>query len=174
MKREYPDHPLVGVGAVVLREDGRVLLVRRSHPPRQGEWSLPGGLVELGESLADAVRREVLEECGIDVTVGPLLGVFQPIERDTAGRIRFHYVVLDYLAYFTAGRIRPSSDAGDAVWVHPDSLARYHLAEETLAIIRRALALHRAGGLSKEDTVPDGDAQTRIEHDTPKSNKQNA
>jgi len=141
LRREYPEHPLVGVGAVVVRDDRHVLLVRRSHPPRRGEWSLPGGLVELGEPLVDAVRREVLEECGIQVRVGPLLGVFEPVVRDEAGRVRFHYVVLDYLAYVIGGIVRPASDIEAAEWVAPGRLGEYALRSDTLAVVRRALAM---------------------------------
>jgi 8-oxo-dGTP diphosphatase len=143
MKREYPDHPLVAVGAIVVRQDGCVLLVRRGRPPRQGEWSLPGGLVELGETLADAVRREVREECAIEVEVGPLVGAFEPIERDDAGQVRFHYVVLDYLARYAAGELHHASDAVDAVWAAPTRLAEYGLRPTTLDMIERALALAR-------------------------------
>lgn len=148
LRREYPDHPLVGVGAIVVREDGCVLLVRRRQPPRAGEWSLPGGLVELGERLEEAVQREVREECGIEIQVGPLVGVFQPIERDAAGAIRFHYVVLDYLACYAGGTLRTSSDAGDAAWVSPDQLDRYRLRPETATMIRRALAIRRGSETS--------------------------
>ena len=147
MRREYPDRPLVGVGAVVVREDGCVLLVRRRQPPRAGEWSLPGGLVELGESLDEAVRREVREECGIEVQVGPLVGVFQPIERDATGAIRFHYIVLDYLACYTGGTLHIASDVNDAVWVSPDQLDRYRLRPETVEMIRRALTIGHASGV---------------------------
>ncbi|HEY63182.1 MAG TPA: NUDIX hydrolase [Caldilineae bacterium] len=139
MRREYPEHPLVGVGAVVIRDDHHVLLIRRGQPPRQGEWGVPGGLVELGESLADAVRREVREECGIEIRVGPLLGIFQPIVRDEVGRVRFHYVVLDYLAYYTGGVLRPASDIEAAEWVAPERLADYSLRQETEEVVRRAL-----------------------------------
>jgi len=144
LRREYPDRPLVGVGAVVVREDGYVLLVRRRQPPRAGEWSLPGGLVELGESLDEAVRREVREECGIEVQVGPLVGVFQPIERDTTGAIRFHYIVLDYLACYTGGILRIASDVNDAIWVSPDQLDQYQLRPETVEMIHRALTIGQA------------------------------
>lgn len=125
----------------MVREDGCVLLVRRRQPPRAGEWSLPGGLVELGEQLEEAVRREVREECGIEVQVGPLVGAFQPIERDVAGAVRFHYVVLDYLACYVGGALRSSSDAGDAAWVPLAELDRYRLRPETAEMIRRALAI---------------------------------
>ena len=101
----YPRRPLIGVGAVVW--DGRsVLLEQRGQPPGEGSWSLPGGLVDVGETAEAAVRREVREECGIEVTVGPLLGVFEPIVRDPDGRVRYHYVVVDYLAYHHGGAVQ--------------------------------------------------------------------
>ncbi len=156
MRREYPDHPLVGVGAVVVREDGCVLLVQRRQPPRAGEWSLPGGLVELGELLDEAVWREVREECGIEVQVGPLVGVFQPIERDAAGAVRFHYVVLDYLACYAGGTLRTSSDVSDAVWVPPDQLDQYRLRPETMAMIRRALAIRQSSESSTTSEIAKG------------------
>jgi ADP-ribose pyrophosphatase YjhB (NUDIX family) len=150
VNREYPERPLAGVGAVVVHADGCVLLIRRGQPPRAGEWSLPGGLVKLGEPLGDAVRREVREECSVDVRVGPLAGVFQAIERDAAGQVRFHYIVLDYLAYHVDGVLRPSSDAADAAWVEPEQLAAYCLRPETIEMIERALALRSDKTLDNE------------------------
>ena len=90
MSREYPEHPIVGVAAVVLRA-GQVLLVQRGREPAKGLWGLPGGMLELGETVAEGVRREVWEECGVEIEVGPLVGVFEPMQRDDAGRLRYHY-----------------------------------------------------------------------------------
>jgi 8-oxo-dGTP diphosphatase len=115
MQREYPLAPLVGVGAVVIRE-GRVLLVQRGHEPMKGCWSLPGGLLELGESLTDAVRREVKEETGLDVVVIGLIELLDRIYRDT-GRVRYHYVVADYLCQVTGGVLQAASDAAAARWL---------------------------------------------------------
>ena len=100
MAREYPAHPVVGVGAVVVR-DGRALLVRRAHEPRKGEWSLPGGLLDLGEALVDAARREVKEETGLDVEVGPMIETFDRVHRDGDGRIRYHFVIVDFAKPFS-------------------------------------------------------------------------
>jgi 8-oxo-dGTP diphosphatase len=137
--RTYPARPLVGVGAVVW--DGRrVLLERRGQPPAQGSWSLPGGLIDVGESAEDAVRREVREECGIEVTVGPMLGIFEPIVRDPDGRVRYHYVVVDYLAYHHGGEVQAGDDAADVEWVVPEELDTYALMPATRAMIERALA----------------------------------
>jgi ADP-ribose pyrophosphatase YjhB (NUDIX family) len=131
--REYPDAPRVGVGAVVLEGD-RVLLVQRGRPPSQGKWSLPGGLVHLGERLEDAVRREVTEECGLAVRVLDVCGVIDRVVRDggagDADRVRYHWVIVDYVAEPAGGTLRAASDAADALgavtarWLHfPDRLA---------------------------------------------------
>ena len=118
MSREYPSHPRVGVAAVVLR-DNQVLLVQRGREPGKGSWGLPGGMLELGETLAEGARREVMEECGVEIEVGPLVAVFEPIQRDEDGRLRFHYVVVDYLARYLSGEPRagmtPTMHAG-SIW----------------------------------------------------------
>ena len=105
MSREYPSHPRVGVAAVVFR-DSQVLLVQRGRDPGKGSWGLPGGMLELGETLAEGAHREVLEECGVEIEVGPLVAVFEPMQRDEDGRLRFHYVVVDYLARYLSGEPR--------------------------------------------------------------------
>jgi len=113
--REYPKAPLVGVGAVVLNGD-EVLLVRRKHEPGKGLWSIPGGLVELGERLRDAVKREILEETGIEVEVGGLLDVMDNIVTDRDGKVRFHYVLVDFLAEPKGGSPKAAEDAEEAGW----------------------------------------------------------
>lgn len=138
--REYPSRPLVGVAAVVLR-DHEVLLVQRGREPAKGVWGLPGGLLELGETLVEGVRREVREECGVEVKVGPLLGVFEPMLRDEQGRLRFHYVVVDWLAYYVRGQLRPADDAADARWVSLDTLDSLPILPETRAMINKAVAM---------------------------------
>lgn len=143
MAREYPEHPIVGAAAVVLRAS-EVLLVRRGREPNKGLWGLPGGMLELGESLDEGVRREVLEECGVVVEVGPLIAVFEPIQRDADGRLQYHYVVLDYLARYVGGAVRPADDADDARWVDLAALDSLDMHEETRAIIRRAAAVEEA------------------------------
>ena len=137
MSREYPEHPIVGVAAVVLR-DGHVLLVQRGREPAKGLWGLPGGMLELGETLAEGVRREVLEECGVEIEVGPLVGVFEPMQRDGDDRLRYHYVVLDYLARYVSGELQAADDADDAQWVALEKLERLPMLAETRAIIRTA------------------------------------
>ncbi len=128
---------MVGVGAVVWR-DGAVLLERRGQPPLQGSWSLPGGLVEVGETLEQAVAREVREECDIEVKVGSLLGVFEPIVRDDDGRIRYHYVVIDYLAMYVTGEVAIGDDAAELRWVPVEDVLGYALLPETRDMIERA------------------------------------
>jgi len=121
MKREYPDAPIVAVAAVVLDGD-RVLLVKRASEPGRGKWSIPGGVVKLGERLREAVVREVKEECGILVEVMDLLDVVETIVRDEEGRVRFHYVIVDFLARPLSGQLRASDDALEAAWVRLDDI----------------------------------------------------
>ena len=138
MSREYPSHPRVGVAAVVLR-DNQVLLVQRGREPGKGSWGLPGGMLELGETLAEGVRREVMEECGVEIEVGPLVAVFEPIQRDEDGRLRFHYVVVDYLARYVSGEPRAGDDADDARWVDLDALEQLPMRKETREVIWKAV-----------------------------------
>ena len=140
MAREYPEYPIVGVAAVVVRAD-QVLLVQRGREPGKGLWGVPGGVLELGETVIDGVRREVREECGIEIEVGPLLGVFEPQQRDDAGRLRYHYVVLDYLARYVSGKLRAADDADDARWVALDALESLPMLAETRAMIRKGVEL---------------------------------
>lgn len=140
MAREYPAAPVVGVGGVIVR-DGRALLVRRGHAPRQGEWSLPGGVVELGEHLDEAVRREMAEETGLLVEVGPIVETFDRVHRDAEGRVRFHYVIVDYLCRAPVGEARAGSDAAAVAWVTPDELAAYGVNPHAAAVVRKAFAL---------------------------------
>jgi 8-oxo-dGTP diphosphatase len=115
-QRQYPKQPLVGVGAVVIR-DGRILLIKRASPPGQGKWSFPGGLVEVGEKLSEACVRETEEETGIEVDVLELINVFDMIERDDDGNVLYHYVLVEFLAKPTGGSERPSPEVSDLKWV---------------------------------------------------------
>jgi 8-oxo-dGTP diphosphatase len=142
--REYPERPIVGVGAVVLDGD-RVLLVRRGHEPLKGEWSLPGGAVEVGEALDAAVAREVLEETGVEVEVGPMIDVLDSIRVDPDGRARYHFVLIDYLCRPIGGTLCCATDAADATWAAVDDLARFALVGATLTMIEKALEITRAG-----------------------------
>jgi mutator protein MutT len=140
VRREYPECPRVGVGAVVLH-DGRVLLVRRGGQPSLGKWTLPGGLVELGETTAEAVRRELAEECGIDIAVLGLAGVVDRVVRDADGRVRYHYVLVDYLAATATDAITVGSDAAEARWVPVDGVQELDVTDGLLDMIQRAVAV---------------------------------
>ena len=141
-QREYPDRPIVGVGAVIV-DEGKVVLVRRRFEPLKGHWSLPGGMVEIGETLEAAVAREMLEETGLEVEVGPVIEVFDRITRDEERRVRYHYVLVDYVCWQTSGTLRAGSDVDDAIWVDPDLLAEYSLTEKGMSVIRRGMTLAR-------------------------------
>jgi 8-oxo-dGTP diphosphatase len=136
--REYPLRPVVGVGVVVWHGE-RVLLVRRGQAPRVGQWSLPGGAQELGETVAAAARREVLEETGLEVEIGEVLAAVDMIERE-AGRVRYHYTLIDFSAEAAGPELRPGGDAADARWFTPEEVAGLGLWSETLRIIELARA----------------------------------
>lgn len=142
--REYPSVPRVGVGAVVLDAD-RVLLVRRGKPPLAGKWSLPGGLLELGETTAEAACREVAEECGLQIRVDEVVGILDRVVRDAEGRIRYHWVLVDYVAVVESGTLCAASDADEAQWVEVDEVQRLDTTDGLLDMIRRAQALAERG-----------------------------
>ncbi len=155
MTREYPPTPLVGVAAIVFKT-GRVLLVRRAKAPRRGEWSLPGGLQKLGETVAEAARREVAEETGISIRVLGVAEVVDLIERDTAepthesagavGRVRYHYTLVDLVGCWLEGEPRAGSDAAEAIWADLANLDGYQLWSETTRVITLAHARWLAAG----------------------------
>jgi len=136
MKRDYPDRPIVGVGAVII-EQGRVLLVRRATEPLKGEWSIPGGVIELGETLRAGIAREVLEETGVTVDVGEVLEVFDRIIPDTGGRTRYHYVLVDFLCRRVSGEARPASDVSELRWVSAAELDTFLPADPAANVIRK-------------------------------------
>ena len=138
LKREFPDHPLVGVGGVVIHR-GRVLLIRRGGEPLKGEWSIPGGLVELGEGLEEAARRELKEETGLDAKPFEVLEVFDRIFRER-GRVRYHFVIVDFACRLKSGRLRPGSDVLEARWVRRDELPLYGLTRKARSVINNAFA----------------------------------
>ena len=138
MQREYPQSPLIGVGAVIV-EDGRALLIRRGTPPLLGEWSLPGGVLECGEALRDAVIREALEETGLTVQVGEMLGVYERVIRAEDGRVRYHYVLIDFLCHRVAGELRAGSDAAEVGWFRREELSSLKLAYDANDVVLKGL-----------------------------------
>jgi 8-oxo-dGTP diphosphatase len=153
--REYPERPVVGVGGVVL-DRGRALLIRRGSEPLLGEWSIPGGTLELGESLGDGVARELLEETGIEVRVLDLIEVFDRIflddgatGKDGKQRPRFHFVIVDYLCERLAGEPRAGSDVTDVALAREDELPRFHLTETATRVLKKAFAMDRARQAAK-------------------------
>lgn len=148
-RREYPERPLVGVGGVVISH-GRTLLIRRGGPPLEGQWSIPGGMLEIGEMLLEGVRRELLEETGIEVRVLELIEVFERINLDAADRIQYHFVVLDYLCEAIRGEARAGSDVIDVAWAAPSELQEYSLTETATRVILKAFEMasaRSAGGI---------------------------
>jgi len=142
-QREYPERPLVGVGGVVVA-GGRALLIRRGGPPLAGQWSIPGGMLELGESIEEGVRRELQEETGIEVRVRDLIEVFERIIPGEGGRTRYHFVIVDYLCEMVRGEARAASDVTDVAWASEDELEQYGLTAIATRVIRRAFAMARA------------------------------
>ncbi len=138
--RKYPPRPVVGVGAVIAHDD-RVVLIKRKYEPLAGQWSLPGGTLELGESLESGVAREIREETGLDVEVGPVVEVFDRIMLDADGRVQYHFVLVDYLCRPIGGRLQAGSDVDDAVWVAASDTARYEITAKAAAVIARALSM---------------------------------
>jgi len=139
MKRDYPERPIVGVGAVIIRGD-RALLVRRATEPLKGEWSVPGGALELGEKLRDGAAREALEETGLKVEVAEVLDVFDSIFTDADGRTQYHYVLIDFLCTPPAGEALPASDVSDVMWVTEADLAGMNLRDSIAQVVRKGLA----------------------------------
>lgn len=137
--RPYPERPVVGVGAVVL-DGSRVLLIKRGHAPLKGQWSLPGGGVEIGETLEQAIAREVTEETGLTVDVGPMVEVLDRISRDDEGRVEYHFVLVDFICRPLGGVLKGASDADDAAWVALSDLARYEVAAVTVGVIQKAVS----------------------------------
>jgi 8-oxo-dGTP diphosphatase len=133
-----PSRPILSVAAVAVDGAGRVVLVRRGKAPDAGEWSIPGGAVEIGESLDAALRREVREETGLEIAVGPFLEVYERVEREAGGEVRFHFVVIDYRCTVVGGTPRPGDDAAEVALVEPADLDRYALAESIRRVISAA------------------------------------
>lgn len=155
MNREYPEIPLVGVGAVIIdragdrvgdfdEKDARVVLVKRAHPPLQAQWSIPGGVLEVGELVREAAVREAREETGLVVEAGELLGVYDRVLRDAEQRVQYHYVLIDFLCRRISGELRAGSDAAEVRWFRREELPGLKLAEDTLDVICKGLQKHAA------------------------------
>ena len=141
-KREYPDQPIVGVGGVVI-ERGRTVLIRRSNPPLEGQWSIPGGILEVSETLLQGVERELQEETGLVVRAGELIEVFERIIPDKDGRTQYHFVIVDYLCERLSGSPHPGGDAREAVWVEQSDLERYALVPAVIRVLGKAFEMAR-------------------------------
>jgi ADP-ribose pyrophosphatase YjhB (NUDIX family) len=139
-RRTYPDRPLVGVGAVIVHQ-GKALIVQRGAEPRRGEWTVPGGMLELGETLRAAVEREVLEETGLVVRAGSVVDVFDSIYPDSEGRTQYHYVLIDFLCELVAGTLKPASDISDARWITEAELDSTPLIGFTAQAIRKGFGV---------------------------------
>jgi len=143
MQREFPEVPLIGVGAVIIEnsiEDSRVLLVKRTHPPLQAQWSIPGGVLEVGELVREAAIREAREETGLIVEPRDLLGVYDRILRNAERRVQYHYVLIDFLCRRVGGELKAASDAAEVRWFTREELPPLNLAEDTLDVIGKGFA----------------------------------
>ena len=136
MKRDYPDRPIVGVGAVII-ESGRALVVRRGTEPLKGEWSIPGGVVELGETLRQAAAREAKEETGLEVEPGEVLEVVDRIIRDAERKVQYHYVLVDFLCRRISGEARSGADAVELRWITLPELERFPISDAAVAVLRK-------------------------------------
>ncbi len=144
MQREFPSQPLIGVGAIIIEpartKDARVVLVKRAHPPIAGQWSIPGGALEVGEFVRDAAVREAREETGLVVEPGELLGVYDRVVRHADGRVQYHYVLVDFLCRPVGGELQAASDAAEVRWFTREELPALKLAEDTQEVIQKGFA----------------------------------
>ncbi len=143
VRREYPERPIVGVGGVVIHNE-RALLIRRGSAPLEGEWSIPGGMLEIGETLLEGVQRELLEETAIEVRVLDLIEVFERVTRDETGKFKYHFVILDYLCEAVRGEAQAGSDVTDVTWVRESQLSEYSLTPTATRVIQKAFEIARA------------------------------
>ena len=142
LRREYPERPIVGVGGVAIHEE-RVLLIRRGSEPLEGEWSIPGGMLEIGETILEGVQRELLEETAIEVKVLDLIEVFERVTRDDEGRLKYHFVILDYLCEAVRGEALAGSDVTDVAWARETELGGYSLTPTATRVIQKAFEITR-------------------------------
>ena len=147
MKRLYPDQPIVGIGAVIVRE-GKIALIKRGNEPSKGKWTIPGGLVELGESLEQAVIRETKEETGLDVENPCLIDVVSNVDLDEKGKVKYHYVIIDYYVHTKSGKAQASSDAVELRWVPFDEVEDYDLTKSFRVFFR-----HNRGKLENDNEL---------------------
>jgi 8-oxo-dGTP diphosphatase len=140
MKREFPEQPIVGVGAIIVQKE-RVLLVKRAHPPIAGQWSIPGGALEIGELVREAAIREAREETGLIVEPGELLGVFDRVLRNPEQRVQYHYVLIDFLCKPLGGELCAASDAAEVRWFTREELSALNLSDDTHKVILKGLEM---------------------------------
>jgi 8-oxo-dGTP diphosphatase len=138
VKRLYPDQPVVGIGAVII-QNGKIALIKRGNEPSKGKWTIPGGLVELGENLEAAVIRETKEETLLDIENPQLINVVDNVDLDEQGKVKYHYVIIDYLVHVKAGEIQAASDAAELRWVLFDEVENYNLTASFRAFFRNNL-----------------------------------
>ena len=144
MKRAYPDHPIIGVGAIIIKGE-EVLLAKRGKEPGYGEWSIPGGAVKLGETLIEAVKREVREEVNLAIRVGEVVEVLERILHDPKGRVQYHYILVDFLCEHLSGKGKPSSDALEVQWVPLSEIPNQPLPGKTKRVIQKAFEMRNKG-----------------------------
>lgn len=144
MTRSYPSAPKVGVGVITFNHENKVLLVKRGNEPSKGLWSLPGGLVELGERVREAGIREVKEECDIEIEPEDVISVVDLILEDSDGKIKYHYILIDYLAKYIGGELNPQSDVIDAAWFGYSEIAELNIPEVTREVLEKAFRLEQA------------------------------
>ncbi len=132
--REYPKHPLIGVGAIIIDGD-KIVLIERGHAPLAGEWSIPGGVLEIGETMREGVVREAREETSLLVEPLDLLGVYDRVLRDDRGQVLYHYVLIDFLCRRISGELRAAGDAAQAQWFSPEETAALSLPRDTAEVI---------------------------------------
>ena len=142
MQREYPAQPIVAVGAAVCHR-GRVLIVRRGRAPSKGVWTVPGGAVDLGETMAQAAAREVKEECDVEIEVGEVVGTLDNIIRDEQGRVRYHYAIVDFAARYVSGDLNPNDELMCATWITPDQFDDYGVPAKARQVLLNALDVYR-------------------------------
>ncbi len=140
--REYPERPIVAVGGVVIH-DSQVLLIRRGQPPLEGRWSIPGGILEVGETIAEGIERELKEETGIAIRVLELIEIYEKVLRDEENQPQYHFVILDYLCEFVEGTARPGGDVIEVVWAGEQQLDSLAVTGAAKRVIRKALSAVR-------------------------------